>query len=290
MSEKFECELCKREFQDRSTYWRHIRRKNACISNEKCVDFLSKLKWYEVKAEKQKEELEEKNQELDLLRTVLKKVQTNDSMRDIFDSGIEDIKKVIERNRFLKQCNQIMNNQQSNLNFKIDMLPPTHERLDHITQDALLYILDRPQFSDSIANLIGNIYFHPKAPENWIWGVVDRNAKYGSLEYNFDTKKIEKRCTKDLIRKTVQNVAFSIGDLLNEVSDNCDLNKVQFVNMNRIFGLVGIKDIGEENIKAIKNMAYENRFYFRGLWKQLGFQDSSTDSESIESEQIEMTK
>jgi hypothetical protein len=290
---KYICVLCNKPFSNQGNYWKHINKKTSCMPIEKCQKLLqenqmkeSRLNYYQVKTKK----LENKCKQL---QVVVEKITNKDnslknSLQNLINEKLEMVTDKLEHiddqiatkqnfNTAFNNCVINNNNNNNNLNFSVQLSESSKERLDHIKPQELLCILNHKNFSESLAHLIVAVFFHPKCPENWKWCVNDKKAKHGAIEYHHETNTLIASSTESVIIKNVQNVAFQMGDLLEELRMSCQLNINQVANYNRMYGLVGEDDIGKENIQRVKDVAHENRNFPKALWNQLNLSMSKND-------------
>ena len=245
--QKYYCNVCNTQF-DAKGYWNHIKRKTACVSSKEIIDKLqskdSRINYFKVKTKKHLEQLElkeNKNQKLqeqiDYLKGLLEhsneKVQTKlIEMEDKIEIGNA------QRGNFFTAKNQFfidkLNKEENNNLMHIDYSKPSEERLDHISMDMMMTILNQKTFDETVCKLFQAIYFHPAAPQNWLWCVNDKDSKYGALEYDHETGGLVRTTAEKIINKSFENVMFRVADLLDELKQNRNLNQSQAVNYNRL--------------------------------------------------------
>ena len=149
------------------------------------------------------------------------------------------------------------------------------ERMDHISLDHLMNVLDQKDFTKSMKKLIASIYFHPKAPANYRGWVVDKTAAFGAIEFNPETKSLLRKMTNNVITKNVQCIMFKVTDLLDELQKARKFNQTQAINCERFIQMMG-NDIDPEFIAEIKDSAYENRNFPKTLWEHLNYPVETT--------------
>jgi hypothetical protein len=276
------------------------KKKTACISQKQCKEIVeenqmskNKLHYFKTKTQKQREVLEKQENEIQKLKEIVSKLSDKElfmkeSMNQVLDK-IDIVKDSIEDNKqqFFTTHNQqlINNNQQINnyidfdknkkMLFGLDFSGNSRERLDHISMDMMMAILNHKEFNNTLKHLAKAVFFHPKAPENWKWCVTDKNAKFGALEYNHESNTVIRKLTGKVINTNMQNVVFQVTDLLEELSRNRNFNQVQAYNYNKIFNLIG-NDFTQEQIKSIKESAFDARNLVRALWESLFISVEST--------------
>lgn len=294
----YKCQLCNKTFLNRGTYWSHLnKKKTACITQERCKEIVdemqtkeTQLHYFESKTEKQKRVLEQKETEIQKLKEIVSKLSEKDlyvkeSMNTMLER-IDDVKESIEdsKQQFVTtNNNNMINNQVLNIDstdkdkmlFGLDFTKNSKEKLDHISMDMLLAILNHIEFNDTLKHLAKAVFFHPKAPENWKWCVTDKNAKFGALEYNHESHTVVRRLTGSVINSNMQNLVFQITDLLAELKMKRTFNHTQIYNYNKIFNLMG-NEFTPEQISSIKESAFDGRNLAKALWESLHIVVEST--------------
>ena len=298
----YTCSLCKKEFKDGSNYRKHIKqKKTACIPQEEVVKLNQELKMEESKAyffqtqvDKLKKEKEESEQEVIRLRKMMEKQiknqmikieskmeQVNDTLENRFDN-VE--KQIEETGKFKNTINNCIINQQhnesNNNNFNFSLSLPQKERLDHISTKDVLRILNKDDFPESVGQLMEQVYFHPKAPENINWCVTDEYAAFGALEYNHESQTLIRKDTENVITRHLQYVLFGMSDMLEELRTSGSFNDQQGMNYSRFYNMVGKSSFDPDIVKSIKQKAYLGRNYAKGLWDRLQISVETNDLDS----------
>ena len=279
--EKWECEICGKVFNNRQGYWKHNnKKKTPCISKEQVKQLVENLQstesrkhFYQMKTEQQEKEIQELKSTLQ--KFLEKNLRDNESINELKEELIDKIDEVNSSGNFYQTNNVYISNDSSKHNYiNLSLSTNGNERLDHISDDMMLGVLEHEDFDDSLKNLVGMIYFNPNAPQNYCWCVMDTNAVYGAIEYNHETNLLEKSETVDVINKSVNNVMFRVTDILNKLETNHPLNKRQVSNCNRMFNLLGT-DLNTNQITKIKEIAYEEKDLPKSVWKSLGVMQSA---------------
>jgi hypothetical protein len=159
--------------------------------------------------------------------------------------------------------------------FGLDFTENAREKLDHISMDQMMAILNHKEFNNTLKHLAKAVFFHPLAPQNWKWCVTDKNAKFGALEYNPESNTVIRKLTGTVINTNMQNLIFQITDLLEELRQNRSFNQIQAYNYNKIFNLIG-NDFTQEQISSIKETAFDGRNLAKALWESLFIPVEST--------------
>lgn len=285
---KYQCNVCGLIFDIYKTYWKHMKRKTPCISQDQCKDIVeqsneakNRVEYYQEKTTQQQQFLQQKESEIETLKRLVERLSEKEELiketqvmlsdkMDLIHESVEDSKQ-----QFHSLSNkQLVTQQINNYNFdnktlfNISFSHAKNERLDHITKDMLLEILDHENLNDSLKDLTASIYFHPKCPENWKWNVSDLHAKCGALEFNFESGTIIRKDTREVIEKNMKNVWFSVTDLLEELRMSRNLNRPQAINCSKLINMVGT-DFSPDQINSMKESAYEGREFPRALWNRL---------------------
>ena len=196
-------------------------------------------------------------------------------------SEIEVVKESIEDSRdnyFASNNQQIINNYNYNDSktlFNVSFSKPAKERLDHITKDMMLDILNHDNLNDTLSDLTRSIYFHPKAPENWKWCVIDLHSQNGALEYNHETNTLIRKNTTNVIRKNLENIMFPVTDLLEELRRTRNFNKPQAINCSRLINQLG-NEFTSDQINSVKQSAYAGRNFPKALWESVSISVEKT--------------
>src|SRR5574342_287154 len=95
-----------------------------------------------------------------------------------FKESIYDSKNTFKS---VRPVNQTVYNYNDNNNtlFNISFSKFNKERMDHISLDMMMHILNQKTMNESLKKLTKTIYFHPKCPENWKWCVTNLDSLLG---------------------------------------------------------------------------------------------------------------
>lgn len=256
------CDLCGRTFTKHNPYWYHINKsKKLCVPKDKVLKELKNQKGqvihYKVEVETLEEEIERLKKQLEFIQDITQKQNSNVT----YNIDLSNV----NNNLNINNINQI---DIDNL-IQVKLNKINEERLDHIPPELFLEILKCESVDKSVTQIIRSIYFNPKAPENYTWCVNDKKAKYGTLEYNHETKCLYAVDTNVTIEQNVHNVIPKVLDIMSEINKKVPFNKVQNENFHGLYGLYGTIQLESSTINDIKNMAYEDRDLPRVIWKQL---------------------
>ena len=283
---KWICELCNREFTTHRYLWAHQNRtKTPCISKEKCQELVqqvqstkSKINYFKEQAEQSNQELIRKNQEyerqkkeLEHLKTLLLQVE---DMKDTFSDKLDQVQQTVEKKNNTFSCTQNLlinnlNQQNKNNIINIEFSKPREERLDHITQDMMMNILNQKNYKTSVGKLMQSIYFHPEAPQNWNWCVTNRDIQFGVLQFDHETGNLHRENTEQVIQKRYSNVMFRVVDILDELRQSRNMNKPQSINCSRLCNSLGTP-LDPDQVSTVKEVAYQGRNLSKSLWDYIG--------------------
>lgn len=263
----YQCELCGERFEKKNSYWSHKNRlKKPCISREQCIELVEEVsntknreKFLRVKTEK----LDEEN----------KKLKERIQQLETLTSDIEEIKDSVKEHLANQQIYINNNNNNYNdfsdksMNLNMIFSEARKERMDHIDSNMYLSILDHRDFNDTMKHLVSCVYFHPKAPENWKWCILDKNAKYGAVEYNHETNSLIRKPAESVITENVENIVYRVVDVIDQLQVKHRFNRNQIYSYNKLFGLFGT-EMATKTIQSIKDVGYANRNLPKALWGQ----------------------
>ena len=193
--------------------------------------------------------------------------------------------------RLTEKPQTIINNNIQNINnIKIVIVKRGEERIDHITEEKLLKILDQ-DFNSAMRELMRLIYFNKDVPENSHWCVLYPNQEYGALQYNCDTEIIERWVTDQILIKNFDNMLSLLSEKMDAISRCPNLNINQKHNVNKFFHHFGLDDFSVESPEGLNYMkmtAYNNRFFPIKMWKQMGIMGEHNNLKGFEydSEQV----
>ena len=297
----YKCEFCKKHFANRKLLWKHQHRKTTCVPHDKMITIFNELKtkdnklnYFVHKTQKQEEQIQELreliNRLVDKESTVIESVKyelsnTKDAMvHEIFNTNDRilsevlkvqnnlqdyksltacDFRKLIQLDKNKNNNQLVINKTNNNLGFSLN--PSGCEKLDHITPEMWLSILDQDHFDDTMKQLTTAIYFHPRAPENMTWCVTDKYGDMGAIEYDFETGYLMKQSTHKTIDKNMSNVMFRVTDLIHELEKTCTFNQKQNSNSDRLTGLIG-NPIDIALVHQIRDIAYARRNSPKVIW------------------------
>lgn len=151
------------------------------------------------------------------------------------------------------------------------------ERIDHITKEVLLSILNQPSFIKMFTDLASVMYFNKVVPENSNWCIVYPNNLQAGVEYNHDTTQFERKSTVDIIDEKFANMLDLLQPLIEEIYREDELynilNYQQKINIRHYYGLFGVMQISKESpdiYNAIHNLSYNSRSIAMTSWKEQG--------------------
>lgn len=292
-NEIYKCALCLKDFKTRSGYWKHTTKSlKGCWTYDKCLQTHqelqirnTRLKYFENKTTKQKELIEECENEIKRLQNLIgnkiENLETNikQSLKEEIDTLKDNLDEQFENQGFTTAYNSyiINHHENNNTNFNIKLTSEQKERLDHISRLEFLSILNIKNFNVSVSEYIASVYFNPKAPGNCRWCITDKTSLLGALEYNHGSNTIIRKNTKEVITRNLQNVLYSMSNTLEELKMKAAFNHQQGINYHKFYNMVGETEFNNECINKIKEKAYEGRQFVTALWGHLKIPIETTE-------------
>ena len=150
------------------------------------------------------------------------------------------------------------------------------ETIDHITKDLMLQLLNK-RFDIMCSDLVKELYFNKKVPENNNWTIAYPKDKKAGLAFNDDTYKFERTSTEDLIDDKFSNMITLLQPLIEEIlkedeATHC-LNNRQRYNVSMFYHHFGMMQISKEDTelyKVIHELAYRYKSIPMANWKEQG--------------------
>jgi hypothetical protein len=284
----YHCDVCNKDFDNYKMYWKHMNRKTACVSSKEIIEQIqskdSRINYFKAKFEERNQELERNNEELEkrereieYLKNLLSRNEDNiekiSDKLDLVQDSIDNKNNTFTCNQF-QQINNLTNENKNNV-INIEFAEPKKEKLDHITQDMMMNILNQKSYNVSVGKLIQSIYFHPKAPENWNWCVTDCDLQLGVLRFDHESGNLQRDNTEQVIQKQYANVMFRVVDMLDELRRERNLNRPQAINCSRLCNSLGTK-LDSDQVSAVKEVAYQGRNLSKSLWDYLDIMVETT--------------
>jgi len=295
-TKKYICELCGIDFWCYKSYWSHInRKKGACISKEKCLEIIKEkeqkdialvqkdkvLEQKDIALEQKEKVLEETQKELQTLRDILSKTNVKNDIETVkhdFEQLGVLVKESINKEKMLAITNNntlnnnvVLNNTNpKDMVFDMQFTERGAERVDHIDGTLMKTILSHEKFDDTLNHVAKAIFFHPEAPQNWKWCVIDKNAQHGCLEFEKELRNAVRKMAGEVINENMRHAIFQITDLLGDFErKKLVLNDRQKYNRERLFDRLGV-DFTPEQVNGIKEVAYAGRNLVKSLWESVG--------------------
>jgi hypothetical protein len=252
--ELFQCNTCNKCFNSRYHLERHQNKKKPCstISKKHSHQYVC-----------------DKCNSIFVHNSSLKRHVEHERCKLSVESTIE---KLFEKHLGQSPSTIIQNNQTIQQTFQniIQFVLPGQESIGHITDTQFLEALDMDDFQDVLCELMRMTYFHPDAPENNHWCVAFLNGKFGVLQYNPKTERIERTSTEKSIVLHFDNLFYSLGEKMDYFMNELTLTDNQVRNINIFYKYLGTADPNTEEFNEIKMMAYNNRSIPIELWKSMG--------------------
>jgi hypothetical protein len=147
--DKLQCKYCLKKYKNQYSFDRHLTNVNgACFQKQ----MLEQNTYRQTKLEQHLKAIEYK---IDTIKTPLKAINAPIQM--------------------INQTNQIL------------FVKPGKEKIDHITKDIILQLLDTHSFTTFCTDLMRLVYFNKNVPQNSNWCIAyPKNGKAGVV-FNYDT-------------------------------------------------------------------------------------------------------
>ena len=279
-------------------HYKHTKlKKSACVSQEKCKEFVDTIKEKDTRLEYYETKMKNKEDKIKQLQEQLIQLQKNNEMKDQSYFGITDELKEIKQSLYKVHdkidnknytvniaYNNYINNTLNNIqrdnpfdelcNFAFSN--PKKERLDHIPGSKMMEFLNCKSLNQTLGKIVGSIYFDVGAPQNFRWCITDRDSQFGALEYNFESNTVSRKPTNKVISDNVKNVIWQVTDVIEELRTKHTFNQRQMANYNNLFGLAGT-ELDPSDMKDIKEAAFERRNFPKTLWEFLNVPQEVTE-------------
>ena len=260
----FECQNCLKSFSTKQQYERHMNRTRKCKKDEINIitykpfmcNFCSREFTHKHHLETH---LASYNTPCYIIRSLKKNLGNTVINNNITNQNIEQINNtVIEKPQIL-------------------FLEHGKEKIDHITREIILQLLQNYNFNDMCCELIKLMYFNKNVPENSNWMIAyPKNAKAG-VEYNYTTEQFERKCTIDIVDDKFSNMINLLQHLIEEIYQDDEINNTltshQKRNISRYDEHVGMLEISKESPELyaqIREIAYTHRVISTSSWKAQG--------------------
>jgi hypothetical protein len=263
MNELFQCETCKKCFDYKSHLDRHKKRVKRCEYNEM--------------TDEKEFKCDQCNHIFSCKRNLTRHVNRNQcSFKKTHISSIINSAVNIALEKHKKDFETIVKDNPLsstviNQNI-IQFVLPGQETIGHITDTQFLEALDMDDFQEVLCELMRMTYFNPDAPENNHWCVAFLNGKFGVLQYNPKTERIERTSTEKSIVLHFDNLFYSLGEKMDYFMNELTLTDNQVRNINIFYKYLGTIEPNPEEFNEIKMMAYNNRSVPIELWKSMGIE------------------
>ena len=183
-----------------------------------------------------------------------------------------------EMKELLKNIGGTTINNISSIVNEIMLSRPGKEKIDHITKDIMLQLLNHPSFKIISLNLVKLMYLNREVPENSNWTIAYPANDKAAVVYNYDTQDFVRRSTVEIINEKFQNMIDLLQPLIEEIYKEDEerdyLSFTQKRNLALYYGHFGVDNLNEESpdiYDAIHELIYEYRSIPMAHWKALGY-------------------
>jgi hypothetical protein len=148
------------------------------------------------------------------------------------------------------------------------------ERIDHITKEFLLKLLNYTSSQRMFVDLMATLYFSSEVPENNNWTLAYPYNDKAAIVYDYDAQKFKRTSTEAVINEKFANMINKLVPMMDEIKEDYDnLTKEQKLNLLHFYDKECVYDISNQypDIYAlIHKLAYEQRFVPMTSWKEQG--------------------
>jgi hypothetical protein len=151
------------------------------------------------------------------------------------------------------------------------------EKIDHLTKEVLLKILNINSFRKVCIEFMKELYFNKKVPENHNWFIAYPNHGKAGIIYNYDTEQFVRTETEEIINEKFDNMMHLLQPLIEEIYKEDELNNnltnVQRFNLQRFYALFGayhLSNEAEDIYDAVHDLAYNYQSIPKNSWKEQG--------------------
>jgi len=249
------CKLCLKVFPTKKELSRHKsnKKKFACIPQARCLEIL------------------QENEHLKELVLHLEKCDVKREIKEIKETIDNLGEKIDEKELGTSILNQTINNvnqvNDQKMLIAINFTEKGKESLNHLSDEQTLEILNQPKFGTSLIHMTTAVLFNPLAPQNIKWCVVDQNAQFGALEYNYESNTVSRKSAKDVIDSAMEHMLDPVTEYLINFQKKNKLNTIQNKNCNDFINLPG-NDLTPQQFATIKELAYNKRHFTKALWNE----------------------
>jgi hypothetical protein len=163
----------------------------------------------------------------------------------------------------------------TNINIKqLLFAKPGEERIDHITKEFLLKVLNYTSSQRMFVELMEELYFSSEVPENNNWTLAYPYNDKAAVVYDYDAQKFKRTSTEAVINEKFANMINKLVPVMEEIKEDFDnLTKEQQLNIRHFFDKECVYDISvqyPEIYNLVHKLAYEKRFVPMKSWKEQG--------------------
>ena len=168
----------------------------------------------------------------------------------------------------------------SNKNTNINIQPVLfvkhgEERIDHITKEFLLKLLDNPSSQKMFIDLMSTLYFSDEVPENNNWTLVYPYNTQAAVVFDYDQNKFVRNSNEQIINDKFSNMIDKIVPMIDEINEDKDnLTRNQQLNIAHFYDKECMYELSKscpDIYELIRKLAYEKRFTPMKTWKDSGF-------------------
>lgn len=171
--------------------------------------------------------------------------------------------------------NNITNNTTNNITIQpLLFVKHGEERIDHITKEFLLKLLNYTSAQKMFVELMGTLYFSSEVPENNNWSLAYPYNNKAAIVYDYDKNKFIRTSTEQIINDKFSNMIDKLVPMIDEINkDRDNLTRMQQINILHFYDKECVYDLSTkypEIFELIRKLAYEQRYVPMGSWDEQG--------------------
>ena len=272
------CEKCKKNFKTKEAYDNHsiskcdnitLHAQHQCKSCQKIFSTLSVLNRH----------IKEKHNSLAIVNIEPnnQSSQPNTTTNNIIKNKITNN---ITNNKTSIKIGKIVNKPINNtINIQPIFVKHGQERVDHITKDFLLKLLDCSSSQRMFVDLMATLYFSEEVPENNNWSLAYPYNDNAAIVFDYEKNEFTRMSNEKIIDQKFSNMIDKIVPMIDEIyKDKEKLTRNQYINILHFYDKECMYDLSEQCpdiYELIRKLAYEQRFIPMKTWKKSGFNGKS---------------
>ena len=266
-----ECDKCKKRFCNKDSLKNHTEKCTTKVKFEGYYNCQSCSKTFSSMSNLNKH-IKNQHMSVDIIKESNNKPIVNNIINNI-------------TNNTTNNTNNTINNTTNNITLKPNLtniitIKPIfvkhgQERIDHITKEFLLKLLDTSSSPRMFVDLMATLYFSEEVPENNNWSLAyPYNAK-AAIVFDYETNEFVRTSNENTINEKFSNMIDKIVPLIDEIyEDKENLTRKQHLNILHFYDKECMYNLSEQCpdiYELIRKLAFEQRFIPMKTWKDSGF-------------------